>query len=423
MIKNKLITILNIKMKQKLLLVAALFVSALSFAQKDELKAAKKALKNNDAQAILDALEPVQGTIDSADEKSRVAYYEYLGDAYAILAKAGDDTQFENAIKAYQHVESAEVAQKLQGISADLVNSAVADNQVEKFIDAASKLYLSYSISPKDTIFLYYAASSAVSGKDYPLALKYYNELKDINYDGSEMEHTAVDVASGERVKMDKAQRDIMVKAGTHKDPQDKRTESKRSEIIKNIALIYTQEGDDAKAMEAYVEARKVNPNDVSLILNQANLYFKQGDKDKFKSLMNEAIEVDPQNPDLHYNIGVISMEQNDYEGARVAYGKTIEIDPTYINAHLNLSTSYINEGNSIVEQMNAIRGNSAKELAKYDTLKEKKESLFKKGAEALEAAASANPGNKEILEQLKNIYGALSDFVNYKRVQDLIDQ
>jgi len=48
---------------------------------------------------------------------------------------------------------------------------------------------------------------------------------------------------------------------------------------------------------------------------------------------------------------------------------------------------------------------------------------LFKKGADALEAAYKTNPENKELLEQLKNIYGALSDFVNYKRVQDLIDQ
>lgn len=410
-------------MKQKLLLVVAIFASAISFAQKDELKAAKKALKSNDAQGVIDALKPVAGTIDSAEDKYRTTYYEYLGDAYTILAKAGDDSQYDHAIEAYNHVKSDEVAQKLKGISNDLVNAAVADNQASNFLDAATKLYKSYSISPNDTIFLYYAASSAVSGKDYQLALKYYNELKDINYDGSEMKYTAVDVATGERVAMDKAQRDIMVKAGTHKEPKDEKTETKRSEIIKNIALIYTQEGNDEKAMEAYVDARKANPNDVSLILNQANLYFKQGDKDKFKSLMNEAISVDPQNPDLHYNIGVISMEQNDYEGARAAYSKSIEIDPSYINAHLNLSTSYINEGNLLVEEMNAIRGNSAKDIAKYDALKAQKEGLFKKGAEALEAAVEANPGNKELLEQLKNIYGALSDFVNYKRIQDLLDQ
>lgn len=411
-------------MKQKLLLlVVALFASAISFAQKDELKAAKKALKANDAKGVLDALKPVEGTIDSADEKSKVAYYEYLGDAYTILAKAGDDSQFENAINAYQKSESLTVADKLRSISNDLVNSAVADNQASEYINAANKLYMSYSISKSDTIYLYYAASSAVSGQDYPLALKYYNELKDINYDGSEMKYTAVDIDSGERIAMDKAQRDIMVKAGTHKDPQDEKTESKRSEIIKNIALIYTQEGDDQKAMEAYVDARKANPTDISLILNQANLYFKQGDKDMFKSLMNEAIQVDPKNPDLHYNIGVISMEQNDYEAARAAYSKAIEIDPSYINAHLNLSSTFINEGNLLVEQMNDIRGNSAKDIAKYDSLKAQKEDLFKKAAESLEAASKANPSNKEILEQLKNIYGALSDFVNYKRVQDLIDQ
>lgn len=410
-------------MKKNVLLLAALGMTVVGFAQKTEIKEAKKALKKGDAQTALTQLNAAEGVIDSADDKTQATYYQLLGDAYTSIAKAGDSDAFQSAINAYHKANADEVAEKLQGISADLVNAAVKDNQEEKYNDAASKLYLSYSISPKDTLFLYYAASSAVSGRDYDTALNYYEMLKDLNYDGSEMKYTAVDVETGERTEMPKAQRDIMVKAGTYKDPKDEKSDSKRAEIIKNIALIYTQQGEDDKAMEAYIEARKTNPSDVTLILNQANLYFKQGDKEKFKTMMSEAVKVDPTNPDLYYNIGVINMEQGDLEAARSSYLKSIELDPNYINAILNLSTSYVNEGNGLVEQMNAIRGNSAKDIAKYDALKAQKEDLFKQAAVVLEDGLKTNPGNMELLEQLKNIYGALSDFANYKRIQDMMDQ
>lgn len=410
-------------MKKNVLLLAALGMTVVGFAQKNEIKEAKKALKKGDAQAALSQLNAAEGTISSADAKTQTSYYELVGDAYVILAKAGEDAAFTSAIEAYQKANGgSEIDEKLKGISTDLVNAAVQDNQDEKFNDAASKLYLSYSISPKDTLFLYYAASSAVSGKDYDTALNYYEKLKDLNYDGSEMKYTAIDVATGERTEMPKAQRDIMVKAGTFKEPLDEKTDSKRAEIVKNIALIYTQQGEDEKAMGAYVAARKTNPSDVSLILNQANLYFKQGDKDKFKELMNEAVRIDPTNPDLYYNIGVINMEQGNLEEARNSYKKSMEINPNYINAILNLSTTYVNEGNGLVEQMNSIRGNSAKDIAKYDALKAQKEDLFRQSANVLEEGLKTNVNNKELLEQLKNIYGALSDFANYKRVQDLMD-
>ncbi|MGA1386297.1 MAG: tetratricopeptide repeat protein, partial [Flavobacteriaceae bacterium] len=117
------------------------------------------------------------------------------------------------------------------------------------------------------------------------------------------------------------------------------------------------------------------------------------------------------------------SMEQNDMEAARAAYQKAIDIDPNYINAYLNLSTAYVNEGNGLIEQMNSIRGSSAKEIAKYDALKEQKDGFFKKGADVLEAALKVNVGNRDLMEQLKNIYGALGDFVNFKRLQEALEQ
>jgi tetratricopeptide (TPR) repeat protein len=221
---------------------------------------------------------------------------------------------------------------------------------------------------------------------------------------------------------MNQTQRDLMVKSGAYTNPVDEKTESKRAEIVRNIALIYTQLGKNEEALAAYQDARADNPDDVNLVLNEANLYYQMGDKEKFKELMAEAAAMAPDNPDLHYNIGVISMEQGDIEAARASYRKAIEINPGYVNAQLNLSTTYVNEGNDLIDDMNQL-GTSREDIAKYEELKKKKDDLFQEGVTVLEDALKTNPDNQSILEQLKNIYGALGDNENYMRVKKLLGE
>src|SRR5690606_9472839 len=312
--------------------------------------------------------------------------------------------------------------EKLNQITADLVNAAVEDNNNQKFSEAAEKLYMSYKLSPVDTIYLYYAASSAVNGQNYEKALDYYNELKELGYEGSGVTYTAVNVETGETETMDKSTRDLYVKAGTHKDPKEEAEPSKKPEIVKNIALIYQQLGENDKALAAYADARVENPGDVQLVLGEANLHYSLGDKEKFKQLMAEASEMAPDNPDLLYNIGVINMEQGNLEEARDAYKKALAIDPGYINAILNLSTTFVNEGNGLIDEMNAL-GSTRADIAKYDELKAQKDSLFKEGAAVLEEALKTNPDNQSVLTQLKNIYGALGDTENFARLKKLLGE
>jgi len=420
-------------MKNRLLLVAALTFTMVGFAQKNEIKSAEKALKSGDATAAKTAIEAASGTIAAADEKTQAQYYFTRGKIYSDLAKKGDNDAFEKSANSFKKVieieeasgkqkYSSETNQYMAALTADLVNSAVSDNSNNKFKEAAEKLYMSYTLSPKDTSYLYYAAGSAVNGGHYEMALDYYNKLQEVGYDGSGVVYKATNAASGEVEEMDKVQRDLMVKSGTYTNPVDEKTPSKKAEIVKNTALIYTQLGQDEKALEAYQAARKNDPEDVNLILNEANLYFNQGNKDKFKELMAQAIALAPDNPDLHYNVGVISMEQDNYEDARVSYKKAIELDPKYTNAYLNLSTTYVNEGNNLIDEMNSL-GNSRADIAKYDELKEKKDSLFKQGADVLEDALKSNPGNENILTQLKNIYGAMGDTENFTRIKKLLGE
>lgn len=420
-------------MKTKILILAAMSFTIIGFAQKNEIKAADKALKAGDSPGAKSALEAAAGVISAADVKVQAQYHFLRGKIYADLAKKGDNSAFDTAISSFNKADEIEVAsgkakygkeikEHLVAIAGDLVNSAVEDNKNKKFKEAGEKLYMSYKLSPIDTIYLYYAASSAVNGGEYKQALTYYDELKEIGYDGGGMEYKATNVATGEVEVMDKVQRDLMVKSGTYTDPLDDKTPSKSAEIVKNIALIYTQLGEDDKALEAYKDARANDPNDVNLILNEANLHYKLGDKGKFKALMTEATNVAPDNPDLHYNIGVINMEEGDLEGARASYKRALEINPGYTNAQLNLSTTYVNEGNGFIDEMNSL-GNSRADIARYEELKQQKDDLFKQGALVLEDALKINPDNQGLLSQLKNIYGAMGDNENFMRVKKLLGE
>jgi len=416
---------------KKYFLVAASMLSVLAVnAQKDELKAASKALKKGDAATAVQALNPIAEVVKSADDKTKAAFYALYGQASLQLAQAGEG-EFTPAIESYEAIVAMnaskyieEANQALKTISNELVNAAVEAQQTSDYVLAADKLDLAYRLSPKDTIYLYYAAGSAVNGKDYDKALEIYIRLKEMNYDGSEKRFAAINIASSELEYFDKATRDLYVKAGTHKDPKDETTPSKRSEVVKNIALIYQQEGRNEEALAAYEDAIAQNPGDVALILNKANLYYTMGQPEKFKSLMMEASAMDPTNPDLQYNIGVIAMEQSNMEEARAAFYRALEIDPTYINASLNLSTTYINEGNSLIDQMNELAMSSkSSDLDKYDALKKQKEEFFMEGAKVLEASLENLPGNQELLNQLKNIYGALGDNANFKRILGMLEQ
>ena len=420
-------------MKTKFLIMMAMVFSVVGYAQKNEIKAAEKALKAGDAAGAKTALEAASDLVASADERTQAQYHLTRGKIYSDLAKKGDGSAFDVAAHCYKETISIEeksgkerytleAQQGLTALTSDLINAAVEDNKNKNFKEAADKLYMGYKLSPMDTIYLYYAANSAVNGQDYEGALKYYEELKEVGYDGSTTLYKATNVETGEVEEMDQFNRDLMVKSKTYKDPVDEKTPSKKAEIIKNIALIYNQLGQDDKALQAYADARAAYPDDVNLLLNEANLHYKLGDKDKFKELMAQAAAMAPDNPDLQYNIGVINMEQGNIQEARDAYKRALEINPGYTNAQLNLSTTYVNEGNSLIDEMNSL-GNSREDIARYDELKQKKDDLFKEGATVLEDALKSNPDNQSILTQLKNIYGALGDNENFMRVKKLLGE
>ncbi len=419
-------------MKKTILIFSALLMTAFSFAQKKELKAAEKALKKENPAEAKTILNGLSGTIESADAKYKAKYYFLTGKTYQKLADKGmdADASLKKAGEAYNKLLAFEKEQKsfeytkeakpnLQTMVGKLVDKAIAAQNAKDNANASSLLHTAYILQPENKDLLYFAASNSISGKDYDTALKYYEDLKNMEYTGVKTKYYAVNVATGEKEPFtDKNFRDISVKAKTHKTPTQEKTKSRLPEIAKNISWIYTNHvGDNDKALAAVEEAIAISPDDPSLLLTKGNLYYKMGDTAKFKEIMQEIITKNPNDVDSYYNIGVISGENGDVEEARAAYRKVLELDPGYVNAAVNLSKTYLDEASDVVDKMNEL-GNSTADNKKFEAYQEQQIGLYKESLSILEGIITSVPNDVGILKQLKGLYSFLGEDEKFKKVK-----
>jgi len=406
-------------MKKLLPLFFILFLT-FSFGQKKEVKKATKLFESGDVQAATAILESNAALFDTADDKiiNQKTFLE------GKIAQSNKD--FDLAYEKYMAFQTAggtdsSFDTQLQTLTADLVNSAIEDNSEKRFPDAAKKLHLAYQIDNETNVdYLYYAASSAVNGLDYKGALVYYNELKEIRYEGITTQYFAKLAETGEEVELSQSEYDLYKKTKEYTDFREEKTDSKFPEIVKNIALIYNELGDNEKAMTAVKEARAENPKDLNLILTEANLYIQLEENDRFEALMKEAIEQDPNNATLYFNLGVVNAQKGQSDKAKDYYQKTIEIDPNYESGYLNLVSLILEGESAIVEEMNSL-GNSRADNARYDTLKEKRENLYRECVPILEKLVDLNK-NQEAVKTLMNIYGTLGDNEGFMKMKGLVE-
>jgi tetratricopeptide (TPR) repeat protein len=389
-------------------------VVTLGWAQKKELKQAQKLYKSakiSEAKASLDAN---QALLESAEMKY-AAPYNLLR---AQIALAEEDYQ-----ASYDYLQ---LAQKDSGLSsktseqkrlliAAIINAAIEQSEKQEFIASAKNLYLSYVIDPEANVdYLYYAASNAVNASEYELSLKYYQILKDIKYTGITTKRYVTEVANNTEIEVTESEYSIYQKSKDYTNFRTEDTESKFPEIVKNIALIYNQLGEKEKAIEAVIAARAESPNDLGLILTEANIYIELGEKEKFKVLMGEAIAQDPENANLYYNLGVVTADLGDNE-------KAIELDPSMEDGYLNLVALILKDETSIVEEMNSL-GNSRADNAKYDILKEKRESVYSECVPILKKLISISDSNQEAARTLMNIYATLGNNEGFMEMKKLLE-
>lgn len=424
--------------KQWITLLAIVFVGLSTYAQKDELKAADKALKSGDVAAAKSAVDKAEGLMANADAKYKAKFYFLKAKTYYDIGKKNpslDPNAYDVAAKSFQELldyeketgkprYTKEAQPLLNALVGDVSQKGIKEYQEKKYADAKKTLYQTYTLSKKDTSFLEYAANAAYLDKDYDTALKYFKKLKELGYTGIATTYSATNIETGKRDNFpSKTQMDLMIKTKQYKDPKVEVSESKKASIVKNIAYVLIEKGEIEEAVAAVKEARETDPDDINILMNEASLLLKLGKKDEFAELMKEAIEKDPTNPNLYFNVGVISQEQGNKEEALNYYNKAIELDPNYVDAYINLGALKLEKDRELVEEMN----NNLSNFKKYDAIKAKQEALYKEVLPIYEKARSLkkekdNKEDLDLVRALMSMYENLDMTDKFKEMKAIWD-
>ena len=407
-----------------LLLAAALLISVPNFAQKDQIKAAEKSLKNGNSAEAIATLNQAESMLGSATDAEKAQYNFVKAGAYMDMANKKMDAakNLSNAAKAYQEVLTIEkasgkskysdqVKNSIADIKNQLINSAVEAGTAKNYKAASELLYQVYELDKTDLEKLYYAANYAVNGQEYDKAVAMYEELKKQNFSGEGMGYYAKNIVNDQEeffgsTPASKTDRDTKVRLKLYSNSRDEKIPSKRGEIYKNIALILVEQGKTDQAKAALADARTANPEDTSLSLAEANVYLGLKDFDTYKKLVADILEKSPNDPDLVYNLGVIASK-TDPVAAEKYYKRAIEIKPDYVNAYLNLSILKLDGDKKFIDEMNKL-GTSEKDNKRYEVLKKQRNENFTITLPYLEKAYELDPNNADVANTLLNVYGAL---------------
>ena len=379
-------------------ILAVLVLSTLnSFSQKDEFKLVEKALKKQNFELAKNKISLLDDRAESLDYESKIKYYFLRGEAFYENGISLDDN-LDTVLESYKTVIKTEKNEKgkysilsdlkIKTITSELANIANDKYSTEDYKSSSLAFEKAYSISKKDTVYLYNAAASSLNSKDYDAALGYYLSLREVGYTG---------IAKQED--------------GTF-------SKSKSADIIKNIALIYEYKGDNEKALVAIKEARKENPTDISLLTTESNLYIKLDDMDSFKRVALEASELDPSNAELQNNLGIVFSDSGDNEQAIKYFKKAIELNPKHKSAYFSLASVILKDDPAIVEEMNSLPMKmTPKVAAKYDKLKAKREAMYLEAIPYIEKHLEIDPTDKTSIKLLKNLYGSTGQLQKAKNL------
>lgn len=419
-------------MKKSILAIALLGLSSVAFSQKGEVRKADRALDDKDFSEAISLLNEAEaaGILDEND-KWKERYYLAKGKAYGLKATAEPSNFMEDintSIDALNQVlemdsDNEEAKQGISQMRRGMIEVAIKNQEQENFDTAEQLLHKAYEMNTADTTMLYYAASAAVNGQMYDKALKHYEKLLDMNFDGSSVQYVAINKESGEEEAFqNKDMRDIALKSGDYTNPDQKKTPSLTGEIAKNITLIYIQKDESEKALKAIEKAKEENPEDIDLMQAEADLYYRLGKTDKYNEVMKEVVKLDPKNSSLYYNLGVGSEQLGDLEGARKYYKKAIELNPEMTDAYVNMASITLAKEKEIVEEMNKL-GNSPADNKKYQELNKEKKKYYIQALPYLEKATKLDPNNMGALQTMLNIYYQLGEDEKAKETKAKIDK
>ena len=400
-------------MKTKILMIAALVVTTMTFAQKKEVKALEKAVKSGSFGQAKTLVTAAEGLASVMDAKTKEKFL--LLKAQAFLGVDNTNIEdLEKAAEAYTMLKdtkfSAEGVTGLANTVAAMVNSAVEDQNTNNYEAAGTKLKNAYEFSGGNKDYLFYAATNFLNGKDYDTATEIFQQLLDEGYKGQTEVFYAIDAASGEKKPFQtKQERDLLVLSKEYINPTQELSESRESTITNYLIAIYAQNGDDDKALGLLDKAIAETPTDSKLLTTKANIYLKQNKIAEYKELIGKVVAMDADNPLLYFNLGVSEAQLGNKEKAREYYTKATELKPDYADAYNNIAALILEDDQKLLDEMNSL-GNSNADYDLFDKLKAQRLGLYKDARVYLEQALNIKPDYLNVAITLRSIYEQLGE-------------
>lgn len=187
--------------------------------------------------------------------------------------------------------------------------------------------------------------------------------------------------------------------------------------IYSSQAMLYKDAGDFEKAAETIELGLSRFPGDNDLIITQANLYISTNQHEKALQSLNIAKEKEPENVSIQYAIGVTyDLLKNDtllpkadreryFNDAINAYDATLKLDPQFFDALFNMGVLYFNKGGDVINVANKLPLN---ETVKYEQMMAEGNDYLNKALPYFEEGEKINPGDRQLLISLKEIYTRL---------------
>lgn len=421
-------------MKIKYVVALSLMLSFSAFAQKDELKALKKldskiensqaAPKAEDIAEYKRLIGEAESKISAAPDDQKAEFYYYKG-SYAFLEMFSNPAKAQTAFfsmkenydkvlelekKGKQKYTKEILEETYPEVKAQIVNMAteISSKQTkESYAMAAAYYYAAYQLVPAEQGNLFNAAVSALNGGDYQKALDYYIELDKTGWTGEGKVFTAVRKDNGEVEPFpNESTRDIAVKTGQYTSPSIQEYKSQKPEIASKIGILHAELGQNDKAKEALAKARKLNPDDISLIVAEANIYYKINDIEGYKRLISEAVAKNPTNAELFYNLGIVNTTTNPKE-AEGYFKKAAEIKADYFDAWVRLGDLMLVDEQKLTDQMNAL-GSSSADNKKYEAFKKQKDANYHSAIGYYEKAHALKADDQYVISMLTSLYQAV---------------
>ena len=179
--------------------------------------------------------------------------------------------------------------------------------------------------------------------------------------------------------------------------------DSTKAEYAETASSIYKTFGDTVAALNIIKKARKVLPNDRSLLLDEANIYTNRKDYHNLENLLPALLDINTNNADIAFVAANCYDHLNQYDKAESLYLRSIELNSSAYDPIFNLGLLYFRQSQS-----------------GWDKQKTQDEA---RAAQWLERANDINPNDINCLQTLKMVYARIGDNNQLNKVNNKLIQ